>query len=201
MAPEAELLRAWQAGDVDAGDRLFRRHFASVRRFFRNKVPATEVEDLVQATFEACFGHSTQFRGESRFVCYLLAIARSQLHRWLRRRDPLRTALELEQSSLLELGVSPSDIVGGRERQQLVIDALRRIPLELQVVLELYYWEGLTGPEIAVVVDIDPVTVRTRLHRARTLLRDELATRDAALADLDTIDREARLVSELLGER
>ena len=108
MASDVELLDAWRRGDASAGEQLFDRHFASVRRFFRSKAPASEVEDLVQQTFELCVQHVEQFRGDARFVTYLLAIARSQLHRWLRRRDPVRAGLDVETSSIQDLGTSPS---------------------------------------------------------------------------------------------
>jgi RNA polymerase sigma-70 factor (ECF subfamily) len=197
---DVELLAAWRAGDREAGERLFDRHFASVRRFFSNKVPAAEVEDLMQRTFEACVAHADAFRGEARFVTYLLAIARSQLHRWLRKRDPVRDGLDFGSSSLRDLAVSPSAIVAAQQRQALVLEALRRIPVDLQVLLELYYWEGLSGPEIAAVLDIEHGTVRSRLHRARELLREQLLEleRGVSWGDLDELDTQARTIAALL---
>ena len=53
-------------------------------------------------------------------------------------------------------------------------EALRRIPLELQVALELYYWEGMAGPELAAALDLPEGTVRTRLRRGRQLVREQL---------------------------
>jgi RNA polymerase sigma-70 factor (ECF subfamily) len=197
---DVELLAAWRAGDRQAGERLFDRHFAAVRRFFCNKVPAAEVEDLMQRTFEACVAHADAFRGEARFVTYLLAIARSQLHRWLRKRDPVRDGLDFGSSSLHDLGVSPSGVVAAQQRQALVLAALRRIPVELQTMLELYYWEGLSGPDIAAVLEIEHGTVRSRLHRARELLRAALLQleRGTPWDDLDAIDTEARTIAALI---
>ena len=54
----------------------------------------------MQRTFAACVEHAVQFRGESRFSTYLLAIANSQLHRWLRKRDPVREGLRPGESSV-----------------------------------------------------------------------------------------------------
>jgi len=70
----------------------------------------------------------------------------------------------------------------------------------MQIVLELHYWEGLTGPEIAEVVGVDPTTVRTRLHRARARLREEMEalTRGARPLELDALDDEARTITRLL---
>ena len=50
---DEELLEAWRAGDRKAGTVLFRRFFPQCRRFFVNKVPERDVEDLLQRTFTA----------------------------------------------------------------------------------------------------------------------------------------------------
>jgi len=186
MAPhdptDPDLLTRWLGGDPDAGEALFDRHFASVRRFFCNKVPASEIEDLVQRTFAACVEHAVQFRGDARFSTYLLAIANSQLHRWLRKRDPVREGLDAGDSSVRDRGISPSGLVGAREAQARVLDALQHLPLDLQTVLELRYWEELDSAEIATVVGAPRGTVRSRLHRARAQLRGLLDDPSASAA-------------------
>ncbi len=195
------MLERWQAGDAASGERLFDRNFARVRRFFSNKAPKTEIEDLVQGTFAACVEHGHQYRGDARFVTYLLAIARSQLHRWLRRRDPVREGIDFSSVSLRDLGVSPTGVVAARDRDSVLLEALRRLPVEMQTVLELQYWEDLSGPEIAQVMDIPHGTVRSRLFRARELLREELLRieRRPDWADLEALDTHARAVAALLG--
>lgn len=187
---DPELLSRWLAGDGSAGETLFDRHFARVRRFFCNKVPASEIEDLMQRTFAACIEHAVQFRGECRFSTYLLAIANSQLHRWLRKRDPVREGLQPGESSVRDLGISPSGVVGAREAQTRVLQALQHLPLDLQTVLELRYWEELDSAEIATVVGAPRGTVRSRLHRARALLRDRLlGARSAASCSVAQLAR------------
>lgn len=187
---DPELLSRWLNGDGHAGEALFDRHFARVRRFFCNKVPASEIEDLMQRTFASCVEHAAQFRGESRFSTYLLAIANSQLHRWLRKRDPVREGLLPDESSVRDLGISPSSVVGAREAQTRVLVALQHLPLDLQTVLELRYWEDLDSAEIATVVGAPRGTVRSRLHRARALLRDRLLdARSAASCSLAQLAR------------
>ena len=58
---------------------------------------------------------------------------------------------------------------------RLLLEALRRIPLDQQVVLELSFWEDLSGPEIAQILAIPEATVRTRLYRATARLRVQLS--------------------------
>jgi RNA polymerase sigma factor (sigma-70 family) len=199
---DGSLLRAWRSGDTTAGEALFDRHFASVRRFFRNKVPETDVEDLVQRTFEVLVSCAHQYRAEAPFVTYVLAIARSQLHRWLRKREPTREGIDLAEVSIHDLGVSPTAVVAARERQSMLLDALQRIPIELQTILELFYWEGLSGAEIATILEIEHGTVRSRLNRARTRLRDELIRLERSATTpwvaLEQMDTEARTIAALL---
>ena len=55
-----------------------------------------------------------------------------------------------------------------------MLAALRTIPLDLQVAIELFYWEEMTTEEIGVVLEIPGGTVRSRLRRARESLRDAI---------------------------
>lgn len=174
-ARDAELLAAWRAGDRRSGERLFGRHFDQVRRFFRRRVPPSEIGDLVQLTFEVCLHVQPQYRAQGSFGAYLLTIARTQLHRWRRRRDPIRGAIA--PWSLAEHGASPSDVVAGRERGVLLRECLCGIPREMKDLLELHYWEELDIAELAERLGILPGAARVRLFRARARLRAELAAR------------------------
>jgi RNA polymerase sigma-70 factor (ECF subfamily) len=174
--PDLALLGRWQAGDQQAGTQLFRRYFPAIRRFFRNKIGPQEVEDLVQRTFAGLVAAVGQFRRDASFRVFLFAVARHQLYKFLRdrgRRDA-RVDADLGVSSIHALGQSPSSIIAADETQGLVQEALQRIAVEHQLVIELFYWEEITGPEIAEILGIAPATVRTRLHRARHALEDEL---------------------------
>jgi RNA polymerase sigma-70 factor (ECF subfamily) len=176
MSDDSELLVAWRAGDHAAGSELFDRHFESVRRFFATKV-GSGVEDLVQQTFLACVGARDRLREEQGFRPYLFAVARSKLYDRLRetQRD---ASVDPSTLSVVDLGLTPSVVVASREEEQIVKEALRRLPLDLQVALELYYFEGLRGSALARVLDIAEGTVRSRLRRGLDILReriDELA--------------------------
>ena len=151
---DAELLRAWQAGDRAAGSALFERHVAAVTRFFRSKTDH-EVDDLVQETFLACVKSLDASRAITSFRGFLFGIARHKLLDHIARR--------------------------------------RRAPFDptTESAVELFYWEGLAGEDIAIATGVSPHTVRSRLARARealaAALRAEPATpvMTATLADLD----------------
>lgn len=189
--PDLELLDAWRGGDAVAGEVLFERHFESVYRFFCNKVPR-DADDLVQETFLGCVSAKERFRQDASFRTFLFAIARKVLLKYHERWAPRGAGEELHASRVADLDASVTQLVVENEEQALLLRALRRLPLDLQTALELFYWEGMLSREIAEVLELPEGTVRSRLRRGRELLRgiiDELAAkpelRASTLGDFD----------------
>ncbi len=189
MRDDSELLAGWRSGDLRAGEALFDRHIASIHRFFKNKLGDNDaIQDLVQRTFLACVEGRDRFRGDASFRSYLFGIAHNLLCDHFRARQRGRRPIDFEALSAVDLGVGPLTILGQRREHRLLLQALRRIPLRFQVVLELSYWEGMTSFEVARVLGFPAGTARSRLRRARELLGEELAalTSDAALRESTT---------------
>lgn len=166
---DTELIAAWRDGDRSAGSVLFDRHFGSICRFFRNKV-RRDVEELVQRTFMGAVEGRDRFREEASFRTYLFAIAHNVLRAHFRRLGRVPELVEVDSQSLVDLGGSPSALLAAKGEQTLLLHALRRIPLESQVLLELYYWERLTIREVGVFLGVPEETGRNRLRRARRRL-------------------------------
>lgn len=181
-ASDTELLTAWRGGEQAAGEALFARHFQAIARFFRNKV-AGDIEELIQKTFLGCLESQERFAGSGSFRGYLFGIARNVLLMHLRSASRRGTAIDADEVSLCELGPTPSALVAKAEEQQLLLDALVRLPIASQLVLELFYWEELPVADIAVAMDVPVGTAATRLRRARQLLEAEMVAL-AASADL-----------------
>lgn len=203
MTPDGELLAAWQAGDRQAGGELIDRYFEAVRRFFQNKV-ADGIEDLIQQTFLACVQRRDSIRDPAAFKGYLFAAARSKLYDHLRVR--LRSpALDFEVSSVMDAGVSPSGVLAAREDERVLLAALRHLPVDLQIALELYYMQRVRGRDLEIALGVPPGTVRSRLRRGLEILRkrvEELSTSPEVLQETSTnLDRWAeRLRAESLHE-
>lgn len=187
-ATDIELLDRWREGDRKAGNELFSRHFDSISRFFENKL-SEEVDELVQGTFLALTKHRDQFRKESSFRTYLFTIARHELYRHLRKRSSSK--LDFGATSLKDLRTTPTGRIARDQRNLQLLDALRSLPLEQQLLIELHYWEGIPFDELAPMFEVEAVTLRTRLFRARKLLRARLDG-EAAVA-VDTGESEAEL--------
>lgn len=176
---------AWRAGDAAAGERLVQRHLESIHRFFSNKVRGS-VDDLVQKTFLACVESVEGFEGRSSFRSYLFAIARNVLYRHYRDGDERLDPLTVSAAATMADQRSVADRVATREEQRLLLLALRNLPLELQTMLELAYWEGLADRELAEVLQIPVGTVKSRLRKARSLLDQELTRRATSPALLES---------------
>lgn len=180
MASDLELLDAWKAGDAGAGERLFRRHFEAIAVFFRNKV-SSDLEDLVQQTFLGCLEGRERFRGDASFRGYLFGVAHRVFGTYLRRKYRERPRVDLDQVSLHDLDPSPSLMVARRREVQLLLTALRQLPIAYQVVIELYFWEEMTAAAIAEALEIPLGTAQTRLRRARELLAERYDRLAAAI--------------------
>jgi RNA polymerase sigma-70 factor, ECF subfamily len=168
---DGALLERWRAGDTASGEALFERYYDMVERFFLNKV-ASGVQDLVQETFIRCVESRDQIRDDDRFRVYMFGVAYHVLSAHLRERYRGNRAVDLSEVSVCDLAPGPGSVVAQRREHRLLIEALRNIPVDDQVLLELHYWEQLTTHQMAEVLGIPVGTARGRLQRARTKLEE-----------------------------
>jgi RNA polymerase sigma-70 factor (ECF subfamily) len=190
---DGALLRAWASGDKQAGRRLFERHYKTVYRFFANKLASlAEVEDLVQQSFMAAIEARNRYRGDASFKTFLLAIARNVFLKHIRDRRKV-DSLDAGETSLADCGMGASTIMQLRREQQLLLTALRHIPIDSQAILEMTYWEQLTGKAIAEVLGESEAVIRGRLRKAKLELRGAIEalarTPEELGSTLDGLDR------------
>ena len=189
-ATDRELLDRWRAGDMVAAGLLFTRHAVAVGRVFRFKADDA-LEDLVQETFLRCLDARDKIDNRG-LRGYLLGIAYNVLRKHLEQQIGPRGRIDPVSTSLADLQrASPTSVVALSRAHALVLEALRSLPLEFQMVIELFYWEELTAPQISVVLDLPEGTVRSRLRLGRERVRTHLAELEASPA----IDVETRLRS------
>ena len=203
MVPtDSELLTAWRGGDDDAAQQLVERHFDALCRFFRSKL-GDDVDDLIQRTFLDCVESRDKIR-DGAFRAYLFRVARNRLIDRIRKRsgqpefDPHSSAVPDQAAT------TPSHAVVRQQEVRLLQRALRRLSLDHQVALGLYYWDSLTTPEIAVVLEVSPHTIRSRLTRARDRLRDEIRelaeSPELCTSTLESLDDWATRMGAIRGE-
>src|SRR5262249_21580865 len=103
-AEDLELLDRWCAGDKAAGNRLFRRHYRAIYRFFETK-GENDFDEPVQETFLTCVRKRDQFRRDASFRTFLFAIARLVLFEHWRKRSK-ETTIDFDEMSIASLSTS-----------------------------------------------------------------------------------------------
>lgn len=168
-------VRAAQAGDLDAFDRLYAANVGRVHALcLRMARDAAEAELLTQDVFVHAWQRLRSFREESAFGSWLHRLAVNVvLERW---RADHRRAARLE--AVEDLTAVPGGRVAGpapgiEERVDLE-RAIASLPEGARLVLVLHDIEGYTHDEISTLCGIAPGTAKAQLHRARRLLRERL---------------------------
>ena len=112
--------------------------------------------------------------------------------------------LDFNETSVADVSPGPITIAVQRRESRILLEGLRRIPIEHQVLLELRYWEQLKTKEIAEILAVPHPTVRTRLRRAHELLEHAIAevaeTKDALASTLSDLEHWARQCRDHLSE-
>lgn len=191
---DAALLQAWRSGDKTAADALIARHGPRLYNFFASKV-GRGADDLCQQTLQECVEAHERIEedgGRHSFRGFLFTVARRRLLNHFRSWERKGQRIDPLEHSVADLEPGVSEAVAAREQQRKLMLALRRLPVDFQVALELHYWEGLTVAEISRVVETPEGTIKVRLSRARkkleTLLQAEPALAEHTVEGLLTED-------------
>jgi RNA polymerase sigma factor (sigma-70 family) len=203
--PDLVDLELWRKGDRAAGDRLYKKYFPSVYNWFNSRIGG-DVADLVQDTFVICVKAKDRFEGRSKFSTWLIGIAKNKLLEHLhKRRGSSHVVLDFSVTSWADLGMTPTQLIRDKQNARLLLEAMRRIGIEHQILLELRYWQGLSIPEVAEVYELNRETMRSRINRAREALvakLRELENDPVALeSTLHTLDDHLRDVHALVIQR
>jgi len=172
--PDFHLARAWAAGDKNAGGKLIEKYGDRLYSFFNQNV-AGDVGDILQETFEACTKSIATFESRSTFKTWLWGIARNKLLEYYKKnRHGSEIIVNLSKASLADLGATPPQVIDDNQDGRLILEAMRNVPLDQQILLQLFYWEGLKGHELGEVLRVPENTARSRLRRARELFAREI---------------------------
>ena len=182
-ASDADLVRRAQAREEAAVRAIMqtnnRRLYRLARGILRND---GEAEDVVQETYVRAFTHLDQFHGDSSLSTWLSRIAINEALGRLRRQRPGVEWTSLPQGTIeaqiiqfpLASAVDPEKSMAQREIQHVVEHAIDELPEAFRIVFITRVIEGMNVEETAEILDLKPETVKTRLHRARTMLRDNV---------------------------
>lgn len=171
-AEEAALIAAARTGEPQAVLALVERYQGVVYRFGKRLCPTEEdAEDTAQETLLTAVQKLDDFRGEASFTSWLFTIVRSRCGR--RQRAASRVPV-LEPKELIDERPRPDEQLGQQQLRQALETALGTMDPMYREVLLLRDVEGLTAPEVAGALEISVAAVKSRLHRARAMLRDRI---------------------------
>jgi RNA polymerase sigma-70 factor, ECF subfamily len=181
--PDAELVRRALGREERAIRAIMqannRRLYRLARGILRND---GEAEDVVQETYVRAFTHLAEFRGDSSLATWLGRIAINEALGRVRRRRPAVEWTSVRpvafEAEIIQFPLSSADdpekSMAQREIQQVVEQAIDELPEAFRLVLITRVIEGMNVEETAEILGLKPDTVKTRLHRARNMLRDNV---------------------------
>ena len=187
---EAELVRRAQAGEGDAFRVIMQRGNQRLFRVARGVVRDDgEAEDVLQEAYVRAFAAIGGFRGEAGVMTWLTRIVLNEARGRLRRRRPMVGLERIEAAQMDGAEVipfpnafgtaSPEADAARAQIRGLIEHAVDDLPEAFRIVFIMRDIEECSIEETAANLDLKPETVKTRLHRARRLLREAL---DARLA-------------------
>ncbi|MEY3774230.1 MAG: hypothetical protein RLZZ129_1010, partial [Verrucomicrobiota bacterium] len=179
------IVRAVQAGDVAAFDRLIEKYRGRVFGVIYNMTSNREdAADLTQDAFIRAFQSINRFQGQSSFFTWLYRIAINSTLTHLRK-SRLRSFFSLEKldeddrqsAEIIDALTDKTDTERDafvRELQEKLNEAMQKLSIKHRTVVTLFEIDGLGHQEIAEVMNCSVGTVRSRLHYAKQLLQAEL---------------------------
>lgn len=177
----AVLVKKAAAGDNDAFAKLydisFDRFYYAALRTVRSREDAA---DIVQEAMVDIYKNLGKLKNAQAFVAYANRVVYGKSIDLLRTQNKWILADDLELPEFEETNDDflPESYVETREKQQLVIDAIDSLSDNLRVIVLMYYYNQLTTPEIAGILELQESAVRTRLSRARALLKKKLENKE-----------------------
>lgn len=177
---DEEVVRRVLAGEIALFEVVMRRNnqrvYRAVRSILRND---TEAEDVMQEAYVNAYAHLADFSGRSRLSTWLVRIAVHEAFARLRHRKRI-TSFDNEEWEAFDMAStheSPEHLTSDRELRALMEEAVDGLPVGFRSVFMLRAVEQLSVTETAEALGIPEETVKTRLHRARGLLKTALTER------------------------
>jgi RNA polymerase sigma-70 factor (ECF subfamily) len=176
------------AGDARAFEEIVRRYQGRVFRLACRLTSDTDAPDVLQETFLQVYRHLASFRGESQFGTWLYRIATNValMHRRSRARRPAESleaflprfdgnGRHAATPAELQVAARADEVLDRQFLAARARDVVARLPDVYRDAFVLRDLEDVPTAEVARILDVEPATVRQRVHRARLMLRGYLS--------------------------
>jgi len=182
---ETDLIARVRRKDASAVALIIRQNNQRLYRIARSILRDDfEAEDALQEAYIRAFTRLDLFRGESQLGTWLARIVMNEALGRLRRRKPpvafetgthaQETSAEIIRFPLAHPELDPETTMAQREIRALLERAIDALPEAFRTVLVMRLIEGMSIEETAELLGIKPETVKTRLHRARREVKEEM---------------------------
>jgi RNA polymerase sigma-70 factor (ECF subfamily) len=199
-AGDSSLVLAARDGDRAAFGSLYARYARMVHGILLARVPASDVDDLVQDVFLRALPRLHDLRDVARFGPWIAAITRNRANDYYRQTRAVTAVTESLPEDEAEL---PASNTAPDAEAAAILTFVRGLPETYRETLILRLVEGMTGPEIAARTGLTPGSVRVNLHRGMQQLREKLnqASRGSGLPDSSSGRNSAEQGTSLLRRR
>jgi len=184
---DLSLVNASRNGDVSAFEELVRRYDRKLYRVVQSMIHNHEdAEEVVQTAFLKAYLNLHRFQGNAKFSTWLIRIAMNESFMKLRKlRSNKEQSLHAQigfraeesnhhQFDLTDWSGNPESLYGATELRQILENCLQKLQPGLRMVFFLRDIEGHSITETSGILNLTATAVKTRLSRARLLLREEL---------------------------
>lgn len=170
-----KLIKKCQVGDKEAFQELISKYHPFVHKFLVKIIQNEEIaEDITQETFLKIIRNIEKFdvHGKAKFSTYIVTISKNCYIDYLRKEKKfLRNVSVDENINIEDINVNIENLVIDKIYSEVIIKELKNLPEEQKLAIKMKYIEGLTLKEIGEKLDLQPKTVKSRIHNGMVRLR------------------------------
>lgn len=183
---DGEVVKRSIEGDPQAFNVLVEKYYRKIYNLaYRFVGDSEEANDLAQEIFTAAFQNLGKFRGDAKFSTWLFQIATNRgknKFKYLKRRgyfvnrgqSDADDEREYLQKAVPDYSTNPEDLLAGKQIQKVVQDAINELDPDHKEIVILRDIEGFSYEEIARILNLPEGTTKSRLHRARMVVKEKL---------------------------
>jgi RNA polymerase sigma-70 factor (ECF subfamily) len=171
----AQLIRQATGGDLEAFEEVVRRMQRRVYGFaYQHLRDLDEAYDLTQEIFVKLYRNLARYDADRPFEPWFWKLAANTTINYRRKRVPTPTDQSVDQ------GAGGTESMGGPAHDPALIDALAQLDPAYRLPVLLHYYADLPLVQVALSLNLSVPAIKSRLHRARALLRNSLAESEEA---------------------
>jgi RNA polymerase sigma-70 factor (ECF subfamily) len=183
---DGEVVKRCIQGETQAFNVLVEKYYKKIYNLaYRFVGDSEEANDLAQEIFTAAFQNLAKFRGDAKFSTWLFQIATNRgknKFKYLKRRGYFVNRGQIDsdddrdylQRAVPDHSTNPEDLLAGKQLQKVVQDAINELDPDHKAIVILRDIEGFSYEEIAKILDLPEGTTKSRLHRARMVVKEKL---------------------------